>query len=254
MNTIAKGILVVVLLGGPAAYGAVLPCLQQSKNEMDRMGVSDLEKSGDTCRFEKLYDLGVQYYQAALRRDRKNADLYNKLGLAHLRLNDTGAARSSFIKAAKYNPKNANALNNVGAVDYLQKKYDSAGRYFKRAVALDETSAVFHVNLGAAWFAQNKLDRAVIEYSRAVELDPNVLIENAKVGVTAQISTPEERAKYEYMLARIYAKRGDIDHCLACLKRAKEQGYRNLASVYKDDAFSRLRRDQRLAEVVGTPQ
>jgi hypothetical protein len=43
------------------------------------------------------------------------------------------------------------------------------------------------------------------------------------------------------MLAKIQAKLGNIQECLVCLKKAKEEGYRNIAHVYKDEEFRRLR-------------
>jgi hypothetical protein len=66
-------------------------------------------------------------------------------------------------------------------------------------------------------------------------------------------STEEERAQYEYLLAKIYARRGDVDGCLQCLKKAKEEGYRDLAKVYKDEEFRRMRDDPRLHELVAPP-
>jgi tetratricopeptide (TPR) repeat protein len=135
----------------------------------------------------------------------------------------------------------------------FRKNYGSAAKYFKKAVALDETRASFHVNLGAAWFSQKKLEQAIAEYTRAVELDPDALNHESKVGVAAQIASPEERARYSYMLAKIYAKRGDVDGCLQCLKKAKEEGYRDLANVYKDEEFSKMRDNPKLHEVVPPP-
>jgi hypothetical protein len=55
------------------------------------------------------------------------------------------------------------------------------------------------------------------------------------------------------MLAKIYARRGDVDGCLLCLKKAKEEGYRDLANVYKDEDFSTLRSNPKLHEVVPPP-
>jgi hypothetical protein len=55
------------------------------------------------------------------------------------------------------------------------------------------------------------------------------------------------------MLAKIYARRGNVERCLECLKKAKEDGYRELANVYKDEAFSTLWQDARLLEVVPAP-
>jgi tetratricopeptide (TPR) repeat protein len=217
------------------------------------MTVPELEKAADQLRAQKDYEQAIVYFQAALRKEPKNAVLFNKMGMAELKMGDMSAARSHFQKAAKLNPKYAEALNNIGAVDFAQKNLGSAVKYFKKAVAREETRATFHVNLGAAWFGQNKLERAVSEYTRALELDPEVLNNNSRAGVSAQISNPEERAKYSYMMAKIYARRGDVESCLRCLRKAKEDGYREIANVYKDEEFATMRHDSRLSEVVPPP-
>jgi len=221
--------------------------------KIDTMSAADLEKAGDQARAVKDYTLAIDYFQAALRKDRKNAVLYNKLGLSELRKDDLASARLDFLRAVKLNSKYAEAVNNVGAVDYMHKNYSSAAKYFKKAVALDETHSTYHVNLGAAWFSQKKMDRAIAEYMRAMELDPEALRRESRTGIAAQISSPEERAQYSYLLAKAYAKRGDVEGCLQCLKRAKEEGFRNMANVYRDEEFSRLRDNPRLQEVVPPP-
>jgi tetratricopeptide (TPR) repeat protein len=134
----------------------------------------------------------------------------------------------------------------------MQKRFGPAAKLFKKAVALDETKPAFHVNLGATWFAQKKLERAIVEYARALELNPDALA-TSNSGVQAQIASPEERAKYAYMLAKIYAKRGEADECMRNLRKAKEEGYRDLANVYKDAEFAQLRNDPRMVEIAGTP-
>ena len=232
---------------------AAAPADEQGSVKMSAMTVTELEKAGDLARVQKDYDLAIDYFQAALRKDRKNAVLYNKLGLAELRKNDFASARMDFERATKRNPKYAEAVNNIGAVEYLQKNYGGAAKFFKKAVALDETHATYHVNLGAAWFSQKKMERAIAEYTRAMEIDPDALRQESRGGIVAQISTPEERAQYAYTLAKVYAKRGDVEGCLQCLRRAKEDGYRNLANVYKDEEFSRMRDNPRLQEVVPPP-
>ena len=242
-NTILK-IMLLAMLMTLSRYSAATAAPEQGTIKMDTMTVAELEKAGDQARSVKDYVLAIDYFQAALRKDRKNAVLYNKLGLAELRKDDLSSARTHFERAVKVNSKYAEAVNNVGAVYYMQKNYGSAA---------NETDATFHVNLGAAWFSQKKMERAIAEYIRAMELDPDALRHDNRTGVSAQISSPEERAQYSYLLAKAYAKRGDIDGCLQCLKRAKEDGYRNLANVYKDEEFSHMRENPRLQEVVPPP-
>jgi tetratricopeptide (TPR) repeat protein len=251
-NTTLKFMLLAMVLTS-VRYSVAAPWPEQGGVKPEAMTSAELEKAGDQARAVKDYTLAINYFQAALRKDRKNAVLYNKLGLAELRKDDLTSARLDFQKAAKLNSKYAEAVNNVGAVDYMRKNYNSAAKYFKKAVALDETHATYHVNLGAAWFSQKKMDRAMAEYMRAMELDPEALRHENRTGIAAQISSPEERAQYSYLLAKAYAKRGDVEGCLQCLKRAKEEGFRNLANVYKDEEFSRMRDNPRLQEVVPPP-
>ena len=251
-NTILK-IMLLALLLTLSRYSAASPAPEQGTIKMDAMTVAELEKAGDQARSIKDYNLAIDYFQAALRKDRKNAVIYNKLGLAELRKDDLRSARMHFERATKVNSKYAEAVNNIGAVYYIQRSYGSAAKYFKKAVALNETDATFHVNLGAAWFSQKKMERAIAEYMRALELDPDALRHDNRTGISAQISSPEERAQYSYLLAKAYAKRGDIEGCVQCLKRAKEDGFRNLANVYKDEEFSRLRDNPKLQEVVPPP-
>ena len=218
--------------------------------DVNSMSVAELEKAGELCRIHKDYEGAIPYFREAVHKNRKSATLRNKLGLAELQAGQSDVARSDFEAAAKLNPKYADAFNNVGAVYYMQNKPGPAAKYFKKAVALDETRATFHVNLGAAWFNQKKLERAINEYTRALELDPQVMEEHSRIGVSAQVTNTEERGKFYYMLAKIQAKRGDLDGCLVCLKKAKDNGYRDLGNVYKEEEFSRLWSDERLAQLV----
>jgi len=225
----------------------------QAAPNLNLMTAAELEKAGDEARTEKDYVKAIDYFEAAIRKDRKNAVLYNKLGLSELRKDEFKAARMDFEKAAKLNPKYAEAINNIGATEYIKKNYGNAAKYFKKAVALDEGHATYHINLGAAWFSQKKMDRAIAEYIRAIEIDPEAFRHDNRTGIAAQIASPEERAQYSYLLAKAYAKRGDLEGCLQCLRKAKEDGYRNLANVYRDEEFSRLRDNPKLQEVVPPP-
>ncbi len=243
------GLLTVMMM--LSRYSVGMP--QQSTPDINSMSAAELEKAGDEARAQKDYVEAIRYFEAAARKTPKSSVLYNKLGLAALKNNDLNGAQLYFEKAAKRDSKNAEAVNNLGAVYYMQKNFNAAAKYFKKAVALEETRATFHVNLGAAWFSQKKTQRAATEYARALEIDPLALQDAGKVGVTAQIASPEERAQYAYMMAKLYAKRGDTENCLQCLRKAKEDGYRNLANVYRDQEFAKLRDDPKLHEVVTPP-
>lgn len=207
------------------------------------------EEKGDLARAHKDYTNAEIDYSAALRLDRQNPTLYNKLGTVRIKENDLKGARKLFEQALKRDAKNFVAYNNLGAVAYLQKKYRPAIAYFKQALALDESSASAHLNLAEAWLSLGDMDRAMTEYTRAIELNADIL-NGSNEGIQARIRTPEQRARIDYILAKAYARRGNLDSALEYLQRAKESNYPDLHRVYSDQEFAPLWKDPRLAKIV----
>jgi pentatricopeptide repeat protein len=54
----------------------------------------------------------------------------------------------------------------------------------------------------------------------------------------------------DFLLAKAYAKRGNMEGALEYLERAKENHYTELAKVYEDQVFSVLWTDPRLQKIV----
>jgi len=207
------------------------------------------EMKGDLERVHNNFYMAISYYQQALRSDPRNPAILNKMGIAELKLGDRGPARKHFSQALKYDPRNISALNNLGAVSYLDKKYKNAVKYLKQALELDESSAPAHLNLAEAWMGMGQIDRAMTEYARALELDADILSESA-TGVSARVSTPEQRARVNFLIARAYAKRGNIDGALEYLRRARDGRFPEMGRVYKDQEFAILWPDPRLDKIV----
>ncbi|MGA9670608.1 MAG: tetratricopeptide repeat protein [Terracidiphilus sp.] len=234
------------LCAAPYARTELLPDLPKT----DKLeAAKTAEMKGDLARAHENYWGAVGYYQQALRADPQNAALYNKLGIAELKLHNRGPARKQFNQALKYDPRNVSALNNLGAVAFLDKKYKPAVHYLKKALELDESSAPSHLNLAEAWMGMGEVDHAMNEYARALELDADIL-SSGQEGVVAQVSTPEQRARVSYLIAKAYAKRGNLEGALEYLRRAKDGNYPLLASVYTDKDFLGLWQDPRLSKIV----
>ena len=242
-----------ILAATSLAICAVPSMRADSSLDLPRTDAQEVAKTaefkGDLARAHKDYTLAVAYYQKAVHADPHNSTLLNKLGISELKLGDRGPARKHFSQAVKYDPRNVSALNNLGAVAYLNRKFKLAVRYYKEALELDESSAGAHLNLAEAWIAMNQMDRAMTEYGRALELDADILAESQE-GISAQITTPEQRARVSYLIAKAYAKRGNLDGALEYLRRAKDGHFSDLASVYKDQEFAALWPDPRLARIV----
>jgi Flp pilus assembly protein TadD len=211
--------------------------------------VKMLEEKGDLAGIHGDYQRAAAYYQTALHISRQDGALYNKLGVAELKLGNRGDAHKEFGRALKYDPQLTSALNNLGAVALLDRKYKSAIEYFKQALAMDESLAATHVNLAEAWIGLGQMDRAMTEYARALELDADILSDSNN-GAFAQVSTPEQRARISFLIAKAYIKRGNVEGALEYLRRAKEGHYPELSKVYEDKDFAPLWTDPRLQKIV----
>lgn len=207
------------------------------------------EAKGDLARARAEYLIASSYYDQAVHNNRMNSNLYNKLGIVQLKLRENHEARKSFERALKIDPQNPHALNNLGAMDCIDRKYKNAVAHLKRSLALDETIASAHLNIAEAWMGLKDVDRAMTEYARAIELDPDIL-DSSRNGVIAQISTPEQRARINYLIAKAYARRGNIDAALEYLQRAREGRFSDLKRVYTDQEFAMLWTDPRLEKIV----
>jgi tetratricopeptide (TPR) repeat protein len=251
MRTLMLAITVVGFLAGSTNYGAAGVTDRPKAIEVDpSLKVTDLETKGDLARAHQDFRRAAEYYRSILRLDPSNGKVYNKLGISELKVGDLGSARSAFAKAAKLNPKEASPLNNLGAVACLEKRYKPATKYLKQALALNETDPAIHANLAEAWLGQGKVDRAMTEYSRAMELDGDIFSNHESGGMTAQLHTQEQVALVSYMIAKAYAKRGNVEGALDYLQRAKENRYPQLANVYQDQEFAGLWKDPRLSKIV----
>jgi tetratricopeptide (TPR) repeat protein len=213
---------------------------------------ADLERQADQLRADKLYLDALDYYHAALTKNPNDARILNKIGIAELMMQRYREARKSFERSIQCDHEFADAYNNLGVVFYESKKYGPAAKQYEKAIAKDSNSASFYSNLGAAYFSKRNFERAVAAYQHALELDPEVFERTSRSGVQAQLPSPEDRARYDYTVAKLYAKMGLSNQSLEYLRKAMEDGYKDLKNVYRDVEFTELRKNPRFTELMAS--
>jgi tetratricopeptide (TPR) repeat protein len=209
-----------------------------------------LEERADALRSEKLYLDALDYYHAALTKKPHTAPLYNKIGIVELLMQRWPDARKSFENAIRSDRGYSDAYNNLGVIFYIGKKYGKAIDRYNKAIQLKEDTASYYSNLGAALFSKKQFDKSAAAYAQALALDPDVFEHTSRNGVAAQMSKPEDRAHYDYVVAKLYAKMGVADRSLEYLRRAMEEGYKGINSVYKDAEFAGVRKDPRFNDLM----
>ena len=233
----------------PDQVQVALPNLQRPAPPDPDALADDLEKKGDDLRADKAFLDALDYYRAALKKNPK-AQLYNKTCMTELLLRRPEDAKKDCARATKKDHAYADAYNNLGVAYYLLKDYSKAISQYKKALKIRQDSASFYSNLGSAYFAKKEFLDATLAYQQAVQIDPDIFERSSRAGVVGQISSPADRARFDFVLAKLYAKMGSNDRSLQCLRKALEEGYPKIDDVYKDDEFAELRKDPRFNELM----
>ena len=235
------------------------PPIHRAEPPSPGASAEDLEKRGDELRAEKNYLDASDYYQAVIRKSGGSATLFNKIGICQLQMRRYGDARKTLERAVKRDPKYADALNNLGVVYYelgiehhSSRDFGRAIKMYDRAIDISDDAASYYNNRGAAYFAKKDYEKGAHDYATALQYDPDIFERTSRGGVQAMLPSPEDRARYEYVVARIYAKAGENERSLHYLRKAMEDGYKDIANVYKDNEFSSLRKDPRFTELMAT--
>jgi tetratricopeptide (TPR) repeat protein len=226
------------------------PPLHRAEPPASGSSPEKLEARGDSLREDKDFLDAVDYYQAAIRLSPGNAPLHNKIGICQLMMQRYKDAKKSFERAIRLDRKYADAYNNLGVIYYQARNYNTAIGNYKKAIALKTDAPSYYSNLGAAYFGKKDFEKAVPNYAKAIELDPQIFERTSRSGVMAQLPSPEDRARYDYVLARLYASTGQAEQSLHYLKKAMEDGYKNIRNAYTDNEFAALRKDPRFTELM----
>jgi tetratricopeptide (TPR) repeat protein len=240
LSTVASALLIAAWSLAALEARARQAGVEQVKTEPAKpvLAPLDNEARGDIFMARKMYREAAEIYSSI---KPQTAIHLNKTGIAYHQMGDLDMAKRFYERSIKMNKKYAEALNNLGAVWYAKKNYRRATSFYQKALALHPKSASMHSNLGTAMFARKKYAEAAKEYQIAVELDPDVFEHRSTQGVLLQERTVEERAKFNFYLAKTYSKAGMTERALLCIRKALEFGFKDKSKFMEDDDFKSIR-------------
>jgi tetratricopeptide (TPR) repeat protein len=199
------------------------------------------ETRGDIFMAKKSFREAIEMYQEGAA---GNAVLQNKLGIAYQQLNQPDNALKAYSRAVKLKPDYMEALNNIGTVYYAKKSYRRAISSYNRALKTvpgERRGAVVYENMGRAWFNRKDYEKARECLQTALRLDPEVFQHHGDVGQILEETSIEERARYHFYLAKIYATSGRNDLALQYLRKALEEGFKGKKTLDAEPDFATLK-------------
>jgi tetratricopeptide (TPR) repeat protein len=200
------------------------------------------ETRGDIYMARKMYREAIETFREG---SPKDPILLNKIGIAYHQLAQLDNARKSYEQAVKLKPDYVEAINNLGTIYYAKKSFRRAISYYRRALKIapdTPKSASIYMNLGTALFARKQYEHATEAYQTALSLDPEVFERHGNYGVMLEERSVEDRAKFHYYLAKIYAKNGRNELSLQYLRKALEEGFKDRKKLEEDPEFEAMRK------------
>jgi tetratricopeptide (TPR) repeat protein len=112
----------------------------------------------------------LNYWNKAIRKDSKSAELYNNRGLAYHNLKQYQKAISDFSQAIQMKPEDATAYNNRGNTHYEMLKYDLAEADYNKSIELSPDYANAYLNRGLVYYQLDNNPKACADFANACDL------------------------------------------------------------------------------------
>jgi len=212
------------------------------------------ETRGDIFMARKMYREAIETFRLG---SPKDPVLLNKTGIAYHQLMQLDSARRYYEQAIRFKPDYVEAINNIGTVYYAKKSYRRAISWYRRALKQapeDAKSASIYMNLGTAEFARKQYEKATESYQTALRLDPEVFEHHSSTGIMLEERSVEERAKYHFYVAKLYAKTGRNELAVQYLRKALEEGFKDKKKLEDEPDFATIKELPEFKELLAREQ
>jgi tetratricopeptide (TPR) repeat protein len=209
------------------------------------------EQLADLYMVRKDYREATMVYKRLADQNPRNPVYLNKLGIALHQQEALAQALKYYERASKVDPSYADAQNNIGTIWYQRKRYGKAIKAYQKALAIRTDMAVLYSNLAYAYFGDKKYEQAIVSFRQALALDPQFFEHNSsRNGSLLQDRSVGDRGRFYYLLAKSFAEAGNLDRCLIYLRKAKDEGYKEIAAIRTDPSFSAVLKVPAIQEIL----
>jgi tetratricopeptide (TPR) repeat protein len=227
-----------------------VPSPAESSVIVVKPGLSE-EQIADLYMARKEFREAALSYKKLSDHNPQNPVYLNKLGIALHQQAILGAALKYYERAYKVDPTYADAQNNIGTIWYQRKKYGRAIKAYQKAITIRGDMAVLYSNLAYAYFGDKKYLEAISSFRQALALDPQLFEHSSsRSGSILQDRSVGDRGRFYFLLAKSFAEAGNLERCVVYLRKAKDEGYKELSAVKTDPSFAAFLKDPGIQEVL----
>jgi tetratricopeptide (TPR) repeat protein len=232
------------------------PAMQQERVDSSAIVVRPAlttEQLADLYMVRKDYREAAQTYKHLADENPRNAVYLNKLGIALHQQEALPLALKYYERASKVDPTYADPQNNIGTVWYQRKKYGKAIKAYQKAINLRKDMAVLYSNLAYAYFGDKKYEQSLLAFHQALTIDPKFFEHNgSRNGSVLQDRSVTDRGRFYYMLAKSFAQAGNIERCIVYLRKAKDEGFKELNNAKTDPDFASMLKNPEIQEILAS--
>lgn len=209
------------------------------------------EQLADLYMARKEFREAATSYKRLADQNPRNPVYLNKLGIALHQQAALSAALKYYERASKVDPTYADAQNNIGTIWYQRKKFGRAIKAYQKAITIRSDMAVLYSNLAYAYFGDKKYLEAISSFRQALALDPQLFEHSSsRSGSILQDRSVSDRGRFYFLLAKSFAEAGNLERCVIYLRKAKDEGYKELSEVKTDPSFASVLKDPAIQEVL----
>jgi len=176
-------------------------------------------QDGDKYQNENNFNMAVESYSNALKKDPKSIETHRKLAESYSKLGNNDLALQEFANIIKIDPSYILAYNYSGFIYSSLSKWDEAIKEFESALKIEPNNLYTLAHLGLAYKMAGRIEDAKKVLQKASEIDPN-------------LDDPESKNVHNY-LGLVYKDEGRLDDALVEYSKTLEH--------FPDDTKSRNR-------------
>ncbi len=140
----------------------------------DREGIAIINLYLGNCyAMLEQYEKAIEYFQKAIKKYPKHAELILSIGNSYSNLKKPDEAMKWFKKLSDEDINNPDTLYNIGVTYYNAMKYGKALDYFKRATEIKDDFGGAYYQLGMTYVAINKIKESITALKKFMELSPD---------------------------------------------------------------------------------